>query len=122
MYSGDSRGRVHVDSPHSGKVDNYSIVTEGTAADIVASTTDCRELIVLACKIDGGDYVRGARAPGNQRRLLFDTRVPYPASTVVAGITWLKELTMERRSEDLGIHWSVDYIMAPLYPWPTQLG
>jgi hypothetical protein len=98
LNPGGSGGRVYIDRPHGRQIDYYAIVAEGATADVVASTADCRDLIVLACEIDRSDHVGGTRAASDESRMLLDACVPYPASVIVAGISRFEDLTMERGS------------------------
>ena len=50
-------GRVHMDGAHAREINDNAIVAKGTAADIVASASNCREQIVVAREVDGGDDV-----------------------------------------------------------------
>jgi hypothetical protein len=50
-------GRVHMDGAHAREINDNAIVAKGTAADLVASASNCREQIVVAREVDGGDDV-----------------------------------------------------------------
>jgi hypothetical protein len=54
--------RVHMDGAHAREVDDNAIIAKRAASDVVAPSSDRREQIVLARKVDGGDDVGDACA------------------------------------------------------------
>ena len=94
---------IDVDGSHLRQVDDQAIVTQSTAADIVAAAPDGGEQIVLAREVDGGDDVGQSRASGYQGRPLDDARVPHATRILVAAVVRREQVAVERGFQALTV-------------------
>ena len=97
-------GRIHMDRPHSAKIDNQAVVAKGAAAHIMASAADSGQQTVCPPEIDGIHDIRDSRAACDDLRMFVYARIPNPAGVIVAGVLGFDHLAAKRGLERLEVH------------------
>jgi hypothetical protein len=91
LDSHGSPGRVHMDAPHSRKVDNQSIVAERSSAHVVAATSDRHEDVVIARELHRSDNICGATALQDRARMLVHESIPNMSGLLVISVARLDQ-------------------------------
>src|SRR5919204_1703536 len=83
LHAHSPRLSVDMDAVHRREIDHEAAVVHGIARDVVASTFDRHEQVVLTCEVHCVDDICGAAAPSDQRRSPVDQPVPDPPRFLV---------------------------------------